>query len=467
MTEQRPGRPSAPLPPGRLVAWYGDDFTGSAATLEVLAFAGLPSVLFFNPPTPKQLARFDDAKCIGIASTARAHPPQWMDANLPMAFQALRDLNARVNHYKVCSTLDSSPTMGSIGRAIDIGADIFEGSWIPVLIAAPAIRRYQMFGNLFAAAPDGVHRLDRHPVMARHPATPMDEADVGKHLAMQTRRQMGLIDIEDLDNRKDLNSSLRRELDEGADVLVLDTVDETTLRRCGQLIWEHGEHGLFAVGSQGIEYALVAHWREQQMISADDAALKNIGRAARTAVVSGSVSSVTQAQINWSMQNGFHGIALDVAAVITSEKDREKAKSEALQAALQSVANNVDPLIYTAIGPDDPAIAAFLAARDRAGCSAEYASQIVGETLGDILSELIRTTGINRAVISGGDTSGYGAQRLGIFALTALAPTVPGAAIFRAHSDTQDLDGLQIALKGGQMGSTEFFGSVRAGGNST
>ena len=29
-------------------------------------------------------------------------------------------------------------------------------------------------------------RLDRHPVMARHPVTPMDEADVGRHLARQT-----------------------------------------------------------------------------------------------------------------------------------------------------------------------------------------------------------------------------------------------------------------------------------------
>ena len=46
------------LPDGLLVAWYGDDFTGSAAVMEVLTFAGLPSVLFLDLPTPEQLARF-------------------------------------------------------------------------------------------------------------------------------------------------------------------------------------------------------------------------------------------------------------------------------------------------------------------------------------------------------------------------------------------------------------------------
>jgi len=33
-----------------------------------------------------------------------------------------------------------------------------------------------------------VHRLDRHPVMSRHPVTPMSEADVARHLEKQSRR---------------------------------------------------------------------------------------------------------------------------------------------------------------------------------------------------------------------------------------------------------------------------------------
>ncbi len=51
---------SGGLPEGPLVAFYGDDFTGSSASMEVLAFAGLPTVLFLEPPTPARLAQFGD-----------------------------------------------------------------------------------------------------------------------------------------------------------------------------------------------------------------------------------------------------------------------------------------------------------------------------------------------------------------------------------------------------------------------
>ena len=101
-----------------------------------------------------------------------------MDAHLPAAFATLAGLGAPITHYKMCSTLDSSPEVGSVGRAIDLALAVIPSAWTPVLVAAPPMRRYQAFGNLFASGPGGVSRLDRHPVMARHPVTPMDEADV-------------------------------------------------------------------------------------------------------------------------------------------------------------------------------------------------------------------------------------------------------------------------------------------------
>ena len=138
------------LPEGPLIAWYGDDFTGSAATMEALTFAGLPAVLFFDIPCPEQLARFPGMRGIGIAGIARSKPPSWMRAHLPPIFAALRATGAPLIHYKICSTFDSSPTTGSIGVAVEIGQEAFGNSWIPLITAAPAIHRYQAFGNLFA-----------------------------------------------------------------------------------------------------------------------------------------------------------------------------------------------------------------------------------------------------------------------------------------------------------------------------
>jgi len=129
------------LPEGILVGWYGDDFTGSAAVMEVLSFSGVPSVLFLEPPSPDMLARFPDMRAIGIASTARSQSPGWMEDNLPRALAFLDQIGARLVHYKTCSTLDSASELGSIGAALDIGTRIFGSAPVPCLVAAPEMRR--------------------------------------------------------------------------------------------------------------------------------------------------------------------------------------------------------------------------------------------------------------------------------------------------------------------------------------
>ena len=164
-----------------------------------------------------------------------------MDAHLPPVFEALAELNAPVNHYKVCSTLDSSPTVGSIGRAIDLGVPIFgkrtgAASWQPMVVAAPEIGRYQAFGHLFAAYGDSVFRLDKHPVMRTHPVTPMDEADVRVHVARQTSRPIGLVDFVAMKRSVGIEQ-LEAELRQGRSVVSLDVVDDETLRWVGRLIW--------------------------------------------------------------------------------------------------------------------------------------------------------------------------------------------------------------------------------------
>ena len=299
------------LPQGPLVAWLGDDFTGSAATMEALAFAGVPSVLFLDVPTKAQLAHFPDAQGIGIATTARSHSPEWMQDNLPEIFSWLAGTGAPVVHYKVCSTLDSAPEVGSIGAAIDIGAPIVGGDWVPCLVAAPLMRRYQAFGNLFAGAPQGVFRLDRHPVMARHPVTPMQEADVARHLSWQTARRTDCLDLEALQG--DPEGALERLRKAGAEIITLDAMTRADMEVNGRLIWD-SDGPLLTVGSQGVEYALIDHWRAAGLIKREDIT-QGAGAVDRMLAVSGSVSPVTASQIDWAEANGFAIVTLDAAAV--------------------------------------------------------------------------------------------------------------------------------------------------------
>ena len=451
---------SGGLPGGLLVAWYGDDFTGAAAVMEVLTFAGLPSVLFLAPPSTEQLARFPHLRGVGVASTARAQSPDWMSAELPAVFAALSALKPEVLHYKTCSTLDSSPKVGSIGHAIEIGADLVGAPVVPVLVAAPQMRRYQCFGQLFAGTEEGVFRLDRHPVMARHPVTPMEEADVGLHLSRQSDRiEARCVTLEDL-GRVDLRSA---PVGPGRiAVVTLDAVDAVSETEAGRLIWEARVASPFVAGSQGVEYALIRHWQNCGMLAPVPSA-PGIGRAAATIVVSGSVSPVTADQIEWAAENGFAALEFDASAACGGDRAIEAEIVRVAALAGQALAEGRDPLIHTAAGPDDPAVARFRAACATTGTDPHLANQRIGEALGRLLAQLLADAGPARAIVSGGDTSGHATRQLGIYALSALAPTIPGAAIFRAHAEGA-LDGLELALKGGQMGSRDYFGWVRNGG---
>jgi 3-oxoisoapionate kinase len=451
-----------PLPDGLLLAFYGDDYTGSSAVMEVMSFAGLPTVLFLDTPTPERLARFAGYRAVGIAGVARSRGPDWMDRHLPPVFRSLEALGAPVSHYKVCSTFDSAPHVGSIGRAADLAIPILGGAWHPLLVAAPGIARYQAFGSLFAVAADGRrYRLDRHPTMSRHPVTPMDEADVRLHLARQTQRRIGLVDLVAM-KAGGADAALAGERAGGAEIVALDVVDEETLAEAGRLIWENRGERLFAIGSQGLQYALVAHWRAAGLIEPEHRP-PAASPAARIACVSGSCSPVTAAQIDLAGRSGFAAIRLDAARAV-DEGEWVLELERTIGLALAAVSEGRDPLVFTATGPEDPAVAAMRAAVASSGIAADTVNDRIGAGLGRLLDRVMREAGISRGVIAGGDTSGHAAMTLGIYALTALAPIAPGAPLCRGHSDDPAHAGLEIALKGGQMGRPDYFLAARGGG---
>jgi uncharacterized protein YgbK (DUF1537 family) len=182
-----------------LLAFYGDDFTGSTDALEFISRAGAKTVLFTEPPTTEQLKSFPDLDAYGVAGKTRALNPDEMERILLPAFEQMKEIGARHIHYKVCSTFDSSPAIGSIGKVVDCGAIVFKNKMVPILGGMPSLGRYCLFGNLYARlgiGSDGkIYRLDRHPSMSKHAVTPADESDLRIHIGKQTGKRIGLIDI--------------------------------------------------------------------------------------------------------------------------------------------------------------------------------------------------------------------------------------------------------------------------------
>jgi len=433
------------------LAWYGDDFTGSAAVAEVLTFGGLPSALFLRIPTDSQMARIlPGLAAVGLAGTARAESPLWMDKNLPGIFDWLVGLGAEHIHYKVCSTMDSAPQIGSIGRAMDIGLRQLGAAWVPILFAAPEFGRYQAFGQMFAVAPSGIARLDRHPVMVCHPVTPISEADVCRHLSKQTDAMLAPLM---LDWMQTADSALRGVValrEAGVAGIALDSFDAGSSAVAGAVI----ASARFAIGSQGMQSALLAHLRLQGGLAPAPVAPKVLP-VAKIAVVSGSVSAITARQIKRAQVAGFVSIPLDPSALIGDAADA--ASATAIDAALSVLAEGNSPVVHTACGPTDPRVERFNQIISATGADKHVAERTVGEALGKILRKIIDGSDVSRVIVAGGDTSGRTMEQIDIFALCPVAPIASGASLMRALSDTRRLDGLEIVLKGGQMGSDDLF----------
>jgi len=440
--------------PAPLLSYYGDDLTGSTDVMEALSLGGVPTVLFLSIPNAGLLERFADCRAIGLAGTSRSETPEWMDENLKPAFAWLRSLDASVCHYKVCSTFDSAPNVGNIGRAIEIGRKVFKQATVPIIVGAPQLKRYTAFGNLFAAYRGVTYRIDRHPVMSRHPVTPMPEADLLVHLGRQTELRLGLIDLvqltaSDAAERVDAQAATK-------DILLLDVADAETQRLAGRELWRCTvRHGAFVAGSSGVEYALLPTWVAEDL-AAGEAQFEPLAPVEKLAVVSGSVSPTTEAQIRHAVANGFDAIAVD--PIELSGDNARAVIVNAVRDGLQVLAAGRSVILYTALGPS----------ADRGGeiDSSPGARHRLGRGLGDILQRLVIDGGLSRAVIAGGDTSSHALGRLGVDALTVRMPLpqTPGSPLCIAHSGLAKTDQLEVAMKGGQIGADEYFCTIRDGG---
>ena len=101
-------------------------------------------------------------------------------------------------------------------------------------------------------------------------------------------------------------------------VVLFDTLTEEHLETIGQLICDiqrHEGQPLFVVGSSGVDYALVKHWRTTGVVSGSNRMPSHppegpIPSVDRTVILSGSCSPVSR-QISWALEHGFAEVAVE------------------------------------------------------------------------------------------------------------------------------------------------------------
>lgn len=306
--------------------------------------------------------------------------------------------------------------------------------------------RYVAFGNLFARSGQDspVYRLDRHPTMSLHPVTPMREADIRRILAEQTDREVHLIDAAELD---------RGEVTCAGPVALFDTVSDGHLPVIGRAVWEAARTSppVFAVGSSGLEYALVAHWQNAEEL---DGPPESRGQpVGQVVAVCGSCSPVTARQIGWAREHGFIDVSLSPEHWAGPNPD----PSPVVESIAEVVGSGRSAIVHAATGPDDLRIDAVR----RAGVA--DTSERLGRFLGALLERLFAEFELPRACVAGGDTSGFVARALGIESLEFVAPIAPGSPLCRVAAPGRPAHGRELCFKGGQVGKADFFELVRRG----
>jgi 3-oxoisoapionate kinase len=446
-----------------LLGYYGDDFTGSSDVMEVLSLMGIPTVLFLNAPNQNEIDGFVfknkafkglSVQAFGVAGIARSLAPLEMEEELEPIFQNMSKIPFRYFHYKVCSTLDSSPEVGNIGVAMDLAEKYFPSPFIPLLIGFPTLNRFVVFGNLFARIRDTVYRLDRHPVMSKHPVTPMRESDIRLHLKDQMDREMGLVDVMQLEmlDVVPLSQILPTEhSEEKAPLVLFDTLQNDHLIPIGKWLERNSldSHQLL-LGSSAVEYALGHVYGKKNDLKSESVSVAPI------LVVSGSCAQNTADQILHVQKLGFTCIRIAVDKLF--ERDYTEQEIERVtDAALSSLISGNNTVIFSALGPDDPMVRNTLKQQ-------HSRPQRIAQCQAEITARLLETFPLKRLVTAGGDTSGYVLKKLKIRVLEFTNVLAPGAPLCQAHAENPAVDGLEIAIKGGQNGTVRYFEFAQKGG---
>ena len=409
-----------------------DDFTGATDVASMLVRAGLRTVQSIGVPVGAAGPDLLHADAVVVALKSRTTPAADAVAQSLAALRWLQAAGARQFYFKVCSTFDSTPA-GNIGPVAEALMAALGTTLSIVCPAFPEMGRTVFKGHLFVG-----DALLSDTGMRQHPLTPMTDANLVRVLQAQCQGTVGLLRHDTVaQGAEAIALQLQALHHQGVRLVVADAVDNTDLQRlaAGAVQWP-----LWVAGS-GLALGLPALLAEggSVMLDANAAQLDALGGPA--AVLAGSCSQATQAQVAQWIAAGRPAWQIDPAALARAEP----VVANALAWAAQQTGT---PLLYAT------ADAATLASTQAALGSAQ-AGALVEQALAQIAQGLV-AAGTQRLVVAGGETSGAVVQALGVALLrigAAICPGVPWTQAVRSAGQPA----LQLALKSGNFGGTDFF----------
>ena len=415
-----------------LLGAIADDFTGATDLCNTLVRRGMRTVQLIDVPPAE--AAVPDAEAVVVALKTRTVPAAEAIERSLAALAWLRRAGARQILFKYCSTFDSTDA-GNIGPVAEALLDTLGSSFTIFCPAFPEAGRTIYRGYLFVG-----DVLLSESGMRDHPLTPMRDSSLVRVLQRQSKGQVGLVPYATVEEgAAAIRAAFAALRQAGFRHAIIDAVADRHLEAIGEAAADLA----LVTGGSGIALGLPENFRRRGLLGADDGAdiLPAIGGAA--AVVSGSCSPATQAQVAHMRARApvFTIDPLEIAA-------GRAVVAEALSWA-SPLLGEIPVLVSATASPE-----AVGAVQERLG--RERAGALVEETLAAIARGLV-ARGVRRLVVAGGETAGAVVQALGVRALRIgrqIDPGVPWTASLPRRPGEPEL---ALALKSGNFGAPDFF----------
>jgi uncharacterized protein YgbK (DUF1537 family) len=399
-----------------------DDFTGATDLANNLVRAGMRVVLSVDVPAPEEEI---DADAVVVALKSRTVPAADAVKLSLDACRWLRKQGAAQIYFKICSTFDST-AKGNIGPVIEALMDELGCDFSIATPAFPENGRTVVHGHLFLG-----DTLLSDSGMRHHPLTPMTDANLVRVLQAQLNpskaRKVGLIDYRTVAQSAEV---IRRRMDElkaeGISIAIVDALNDDDLGRLGEALRDAS----FLTAGSGLGSRLPRNWgfRRASPITLPPA-------RGRKAVLAGSCSLATNAQVQRFLRDGGEAYALQP----TADLELQIAKVLAWADACWRTEAELPLLVYSTAEPErvNPANA-----------------PLIEQTMAALARAFVER-GVGILVVAGGETAGICVQALGITQLQIGPQIDPGVPWCYAG-------GLHLALKSGNFGSPDFFSKAFA-----
>jgi uncharacterized protein YgbK (DUF1537 family) len=409
-----------------------DDFTGATDVAGMLVQAGMSALLAIGVPPADAVL---DADAIVVALKSRTVPAADAVRESLAALERLRAAGCRRFYFKVCSTFDSTPR-GNIGPVAEALMAALGTDFAIACPAFPENGRSVYRGHLFVG-----DLLLSDSGMRNHPLTPMTDANLVRWLQAQTTLRVGLLRHDAVAAGTDAVAARIAGLRaDGVRIAVADAIDNADLRTLGAAC---ADLPLVVAGS-GLALGLPVPYAARGWVRPDAqaAALPAVGGHA--AVLSGSCSTATNAQVQHWLQAGQPAFRIDALRLA----EGAPLAAQALAWADSRLAQG-PVLVYATAAADD-----VKAVQQQLG--AERAGSLIEACLAEIATGLL-DRGVRRLVVAGGETSGAVVQALQVQRLRVGATIDPGVPWTQAEGRP-----LLLALKSGNFGSVDFFAKALA-----